>query len=115
MVLSRKAWLLLGLAFGLFASAVVQAQTPLTLEQGQALAKSQACLGCHVMSGRRVGPGFIQVAKRYAGQPEALEHLVTVIRKGGRDKWGAVPMPANTRVSEEQARELAKWILLLDK
>jgi cytochrome c len=113
MVLSRKAWWLLCSAIGVFASAAVQAQAPLTLEQGQALAKKQACLGCHVMSGRRVGPGFIQVAQRYAGQPEALEYLATVIRKGGRDKWGAVPMPANTRLTQEQALELAQWILSL--
>jgi len=115
MVLSRKVCWLLGAVVGLLASAVVQAQTPLTLEQAQALAKQQACLGCHVMSGRRVGPGFIQVAQRYSGQPEALEHLVSVIRKGGRNKWGAVPMPANTRITEEQARELVQWILSLDQ
>jgi len=115
MVLSRKVWWLLGSAFGLFASAVVQAQTPLTLQEAQTLAKQQACLGCHVMSGRRVGPGFIQVAQRYNGKPESLEYLVTIIRKGGRNQWGAVPMPANTRITEEQARDLAQWILSLDQ
>jgi cytochrome c len=86
----------------------------LTFEQGQALAKQMACLGCHQVKAKRVGPGFTQVAQRYAGQPEAFEYLSQMIRKGGRGKWGAIPMPAQTQVSEQQAKELAQWILALE-
>ncbi len=86
----------------------------LTLDQGQALAKQMACLGCHQVKAKRVGPGFIQVAQRYAGQPEAFEYLSQMIRKGGRGKWGAIPMPAQTQVSEQQAKALTQWILALE-
>jgi cytochrome c len=85
----------------------------LTFEQGQALAKQMACLGCHQVKAKRVGPGFTQVAQRYAGQPEAFEYLSQMIRKGGRGKWGAIPMPAQTQVSEQQAKALTQWILSL--
>ena len=73
-----------------------------------------ACLGCHQVKAKRVGPGFIQVAQRYAGQPEAFEYLSQMIRKGGRGKWGAIPMPAQTQVSEQQAKALTQWILALE-
>ncbi len=86
----------------------------LSFEQGQALAKKMVCLGCHQVNAKRVGPGFTQVAQRYAGQPESLVYLSQMIRKGGRGKWGAIPMPAQTQVSEQQAKELAHWILALE-
>lgn len=89
-------------------------QPALTFEQGQALAKQMACLGCHQVKAKRVGPGFTQVAQRYAGQPESFEYLSQMIRKGGRGKWGAIPMPAQTQVNEQQAKELAQWILALE-
>lgn len=85
----------------------------MTFAQGEALAKQNVCLGCHQVNAKRVGPGFIQVAERYAGQPGALEYLTQVIRKGGRGKWGAIPMPAQNQVTTEQADALAQWILSL--
>ena len=33
--------------------------------------------------------------------------------KGGSGVWGPVPMPANTQVSEAEARQLATWVLSL--
>jgi cytochrome c len=85
----------------------------LTFAQGEALAKQKVCLGCHQVNAKRVGPGFTQVAERYAGQPDALDYLTQMIRKGGRGKWGAIPMPAQNQVTEQQSRELAQWILSL--
>ena len=77
------------------------------------LAQNKTCLGCHQVDKKRVGPGFQQVSERYKGQSEAVPHLVEVILKGGRGNWGAIPMPAQTRVSPEQAQQLAQWILSL--
>jgi cytochrome c len=77
------------------------------------LAQKKTCLGCHQVDKKRVGPGFQQVSERYKGQAEAEPHLVEVILKGGRGNWGAIPMPAQTRVSPEQAKQLAQWILSL--
>eukprot|EP01037_Dinobryon_pediforme_P016145 gene16145-16323_t len=39
-----------------------------SVEEGAALAKSKNCLGCHQIDAKRVGPGFVAVAKREAGQ-----------------------------------------------
>ncbi len=57
-----------------------------------------------------VGPAFAAVAKKYAGQDDALEVLTNSIINGSEGKWGQVPMPPNA-VSEEEARFLAEWVL----
>jgi hypothetical protein len=43
-------------------------------------------------------------------RPAAIDKLVSSIRKGSQGKWGAVPMPPNTGVNDEQAQSLALWV-----
>lgn len=78
-----------------------------------ALAKSKNCMACHTVDKKLVGPAYQDVAKKYAGQKDAADKLATKIMKGGSGVWGAVPMPANTQVSEAEARKLADWVLSL--
>ena len=81
---------------------------------GLALAQRKACMACHQVDSKRVGPPLRSVAERYAGQGDAMvQYLAGKIRGGGRGAWGAVPMPAQTHVSQEDARLLAEWILSL--
>ncbi len=86
----------------------------LTHEEGLALAKSRACLGCHQVDHKRVGPSFTAIAQRYSGQDNAIGYMVQVIRKGGRGQWGAVPMPGQA-VTEQDAQKLAQWIISIRK
>lgn len=91
------------------AAAAAQAQTT-----GLDLAKSKACMACHQVEAKRVGPPLKSVAERYAGQGDAMVGLSGWQDPGGgRGAWGAVPMPAQTQVSAEDARQLAEWILSL--
>ena len=81
---------------------------------GLSMAQRNACMACHQLEGKRVGPPLRRVAERYAGQGDAmLDYLSDKIRYGGRGAWGAVPMPAQTQVNQEQARVLAQWVLSL--
>lgn len=89
-------------------------EAAITFDQGEALAKQNACLGCHQVDAKRVGPGFTQVAQRYGGQPGMADYLATRIRQGGRGQWGAIPMPAQNQVTDAQAKQLAQWILTLE-
>ena len=85
-------------------------------EQGGAeLAKSKICLGCHQPASKLVGPAFLSVAERYQSLDDPVAYLSVTIRQGGRGRWGAVPMPAQPQVSEDEARRLAQWILSLRK
>jgi cytochrome c len=77
------------------------------------LAKEKNCMACHAVNNKVVGPGFKDVAKRYAGQKDAEDKLVQKVLKGGAGAWGVVPMPANAQITEAEARTLVRWILSL--
>lgn len=78
----------------------------------QQLAQKNACLACHAVDKKLVGPAYQEVAKKYAGQSDAAIKLTDSIRKGGSGKWGPVPMPAQPNLSEADAKTLAEWVLL---
>lgn len=75
------------------------------------LAQKNACLACHAIDKKLVGPAYQDVAKKYAGQKDAEATLAKSIKAGGQGKWGSIPMPAQTALSEADAKTLAKWIL----
>jgi cytochrome c len=75
------------------------------------VAKQNACMGCHAVDKKIVGPGFQAVAKKYANDPSAAAFLKNKIIKGGSGSWGVVPMPANAKLSDADVSLLASWIL----
>ncbi|MFM1906409.1 MAG: hypothetical protein RLZZ591_86 [Pseudomonadota bacterium] len=75
------------------------------------LAQKNACLACHAADKKLVGPAYQEVAKKYAGQKDAVDALAKSIKAGGSGKWGAIPMPAQAALSEADAKTLATWIL----
>lgn len=78
-----------------------------------ALAQQKTCMACHAADRKIVGPSYKDVAARYAGQKDASTLLADKIMKGGVGVWGAVPMPANPKVSPAEARQLAIWVLTI--
>lgn len=85
----------------------------LSFDAGLELARKKTCLGCHQVDSKRVGPSLQAVAQRHAPQSGSLEYLASAIRQGGRGRWGAVPMPAQPQVNQQDALQLAQWILTL--
>jgi cytochrome c len=78
------------------------------------LAAKQHCDECHAIQEVRIGPPFQAVALRYSTEgPAAEERLARKIINGGAGNWGNIPMVANERVSLEDARAIAHWILSL--
>ncbi len=75
------------------------------------VAKQNACMGCHAVDKKVVGPGFQAVAKKYANDPGAIVFLKNKIIKGGSGSWGVVPMPANVKLSDPDVSLLTSWIL----
>jgi cytochrome c len=74
------------------------------------LLDANACSGCHTLDQRVVGPSFLEVSRKYAGQAVA-SRLVEKVRKGGSGAWGTIPMPPNPGLSEADAATLVQWIL----
>ena len=75
------------------------------------LAKKNACMACHAVDKKLVGPAYQEVAKKYASQKDAPANLAKSIKAGGSGKWGPVPMPAQAALSDADALTLATWIL----
>jgi cytochrome c551/c552 len=75
-----------------------------------ALAQKYTCTACHGMDKKILGPGFQEVAKKYAGRGDGVDYLAGKIRKGGVGAWGAVPMPAQT-LGETEAKQIAQWLM----
>ncbi len=90
---------------------VREQQAPQSLD-AKSLAQSKGCFSCHSVDAKKVGPAFVEVAKKYAGKEGAVEELVNSITKGSMGKWGSIPM-APQPVSVEEAKTLAQWILSL--
>jgi cytochrome c len=76
-----------------------------------ALAQKNACTACHAVDKKLVGPSYADVAKKYAGQKDAVATLAASIKAGGAGKWGPVPMPAQPGLSDADLTALATWIL----
>lgn len=87
-------------------------QTTAQVKDMQAFAQQKGCFACHDINTKKVGPAFKDVAKRFAGQPNIEEELAKRIKNGGVGTWGQVPMPPQN-VTEQEAKDLAKWILSL--
>lgn len=75
------------------------------------LAKAKNCMACHATDKKLVGPSYKDVAAKYKDDKSAVDKLAGKIRAGGTGVWGQVPMPANTQVSEAEAKTLAAWVL----
>lgn len=77
------------------------------------LATNSGCLNCHQVEVKTVGPALKDIAAKYADVDGAGTMLAGKIRNGSNGVWGAIPMPPNAGVSDENAKVLADWILTL--
>jgi len=101
------------LVYPLMASILVAATLASPARASEDLAKKHQCLACHQIDRKLVGPSYKEVAKKYKGQADADVKLAEKIRKGSTGVWGPVPMPANAKVPESDAKTLAAWVLKL--
>lgn len=97
---------------------VISASLGLALASGAALAadaqqllKDKACLSCHQVDKKLVGPAYKDVAAKYKARKDAEAYLAKKIREGSTGVWGPIPMPPNAAVNDEDAKTLAKFVL----
>ena len=76
----------------------------------QPVLDKNACLACHGMSTKLVGPSFKDIAARYKTTDGAVNLLSGKISNGGQGVWGAIPMPAQALSAAESAR-IAQWLV----
>jgi len=77
----------------------------------QALLNANACLGCHAVAQKIVGPAYHDVASKYKADPSAVTKLQASIKAGGSGKWGPVPMPPFAQLTDAQLKALAEFVM----
>ncbi|WP_321952611.1 c-type cytochrome [Paraburkholderia bannensis] len=84
---------------------------PAFAADGAAVARANACMGCHAVDRRLVGPSFKDIAAKYKGDAGAQAKLEKKVRDGGAGVWGAIPMPSHPGMSAGDIRDVVTWVL----
>jgi cytochrome c len=85
-----------------------------TYNYGKSLMAKSDCKACHQTTTKVLGPAFVEVAKRYATNKDAVDLLATKIIKGGNGNWGEHAMSAHPQLTKDDASEIVKYILTLN-
>lgn len=93
------------------AAGTVLASQAMAANDGLALAQKYACMSCHQVDKKVVGPAYKDVAAKYKGDKTAEAKLAEKVKKGGSGVWGPVPMPPNAQVPDADIHTIVKWIL----
>jgi cytochrome c len=80
---------------------------------GLKLVAANDCLTCHEVATKKIGPAYQDVANKYAGVDTAVTYLAHKVIHGGSGVWGTVPMTPHPQVSEADAEQMVKYVLLL--
>jgi len=90
------------------------------LVAGQAVAadapkEAAACMACHQVAVKVVGPAYKDVAKKYAGDAGAVDKLTKKVIAGGKGVWGEIPMPpkGGTALKDDEIKKVVAWIMTL--
>ena len=92
------------------ATTVSTAEPKVTLASIKPVLDKNACLACHGINNKLVGPSLKDIAARYKTTDGAVSLLSGKIKNGGQGAWGAIPMPAQA-LSLDESTQIAKWLI----
>lgn len=95
------------------AAGALLATQAMAADDGLALAQKNACMSCHQVDKKVVGPSYKDVAAKYRGDKTAEAKLVEKVKKGGSGVWGPVPMPPHPQMSDADIKTIVHWVLSL--
>jgi len=77
--------------------------------------KGSDCTGCHQVERKLIGPSYADVAAKYENTEENVTMLAQKVIAGGVGVWGQIPMAAHPNLTEEDAKDMVRYVLLLRK
>ncbi|GEP94420.1 c-type cytochrome [Chitinophaga cymbidii] len=83
--------------------------------KGKELIAAQDCKTCHQEDTKLIGPAYKEVAAKYEATDANIELLAGKVIKGGSGNWGEIPMAPHPTISQEDAKEMVKYILSVGK
>ena len=91
------------------ANATPQPSIP-TVNKDAALAVAQkyACTVCHKMDERLIGPSMKELSAKFRGT--SIDTLASKVRRGSSGQWGAIPMPPQQVISDDELRTVLTWL-----
>ncbi|MES1214188.1 MAG: c-type cytochrome [Bacteroidota bacterium] len=85
-------------------------------QKGLAIEAASDCATCHKIDEKVQGPSFQDIAGKYANMPDTIvTHLAKKIISGGSGVWGDILMIPHPQLSQADAEQVVKYILLLKK
>lgn len=87
------------------------ADQPVAAADANAIARRNACMGCHAVDRKLVGPSFQQIAEKYKGDASAPGKLALKVKNGGAGVWGAIPMPSHPAMNSGDIQTVVSWVL----
>jgi len=77
--------------------------------------KGSDCTGCHQVDRKLIGPAYADVAAKYENTEANVTMLAQKVIAGGVGVWGEIPVAAHPNLTEEDATDMVRYILLLKK
>ena len=85
-------------------------------QKGLALIGQSDCLTCHKVNEASTGPAYALVAEKYSNAADTtVDRIAKKIISGGSGVWGTVPMTPHPALTEDDAKQMVKYVLLLKK
>ena len=81
--------------------------------KGVELVGKSDCATCHRIDEKNAGPAWRDVANKYPDSDSTINYLANKIISGGSGVWGETPMAPHGDMPMEDAKALAKYVLLL--
>ncbi|MBP7642974.1 MAG: ThuA domain-containing protein [Saprospiraceae bacterium] len=81
--------------------------------KGKSLTERLDCKSCHKAEEKSIGPSYLDISKKYDGQPKADGSIAKSIINGSQGAWGEAQMPAHPSLDPDDAAAIAKYILSL--
>lgn len=77
----------------------------------QDILQKNNCLACHAIDTKVLGPAYKDVAAKYKDDSAAAQQLATHIKNGSSGVWGAIPMPPNAGISDDDIKTVVDWLM----
>ncbi len=97
------------------ATTAAPVEAPASKTAGELLIAKSDCIGCHHKENKIIGPAYQAIADKYPSNDENINLLASKIIKGGKGVWGTIPMTPHAKITEEDAKQMATYILSLKK
>ena len=88
-------------------------QQNVRVANGLRLIELSDCKSCHSQNDKSVGPAYLAIAQKYKKDRDPESFLSDRILKGASGIWGDNAMAAHPQLTQEEAKEMVRYILSL--